>query len=73
VTGDDLVIETEALTKRFRRRTALNECSLSVPRGRIAALVGPTEPEKRRCYDFSQVFRNHRKEESQSSAKRCQR
>jgi len=32
VTGDDLVIETEALTKRFRRRTALNECSLSVPR-----------------------------------------
>lgn len=41
MTGDDLVIETEALTKRFRRRTALNECSLSVPRGRIAALVGP--------------------------------
>jgi ABC-2 type transport system ATP-binding protein len=41
VTGDDLVIETEALTKRFRRRTALDECSLAVPRGRVAALVGP--------------------------------
>ena len=41
MTGDDLVIETEALTKRFRRRIALNDCSLVVPRGRVAALVGP--------------------------------
>jgi len=41
VTGDDLVIATEALTKRFRRRTALNDCSFAVPRGRVAALVGP--------------------------------
>lgn len=41
MTGDDLVIETEALTKRFRRRTALNDCSFAVPRGRVAALVGP--------------------------------
>jgi ABC-2 type transport system ATP-binding protein len=41
MTGDDLVIETDAVTKRFRRRTALSECSLSVPRGRVAALVGP--------------------------------
>ena len=41
MTGDDFAIETDAVTKRFRRRTALSECSLSVPRGRIAALVGP--------------------------------
>ena len=41
MTGDDFVIETDAVTKRFRRRTALSECSLSVPRGRVAALVGP--------------------------------
>jgi ABC-2 type transport system ATP-binding protein len=41
VSADELVIETESLTKRFRRRTALNDCSLSVPRGRVAALVGP--------------------------------
>jgi ABC-2 type transport system ATP-binding protein len=41
MTGDDLVIETDALTKRFRRRAALSECTLSVPRGRVAALVGP--------------------------------
>lgn len=36
-----MVIETESLTKRFRRRTALNDCSLSIPRGRVVALVGP--------------------------------
>jgi len=41
VSADEMVIETEALTKRFRRRTALSECSLSVPRGRVVALVGP--------------------------------
>jgi ABC-2 type transport system ATP-binding protein len=41
VTNDELVIETDSLTKRFRRRTALSECSLAVPRGRVAALVGP--------------------------------
>ena len=41
MTDEEVVIETEALTKRFRRRTALNECSLSIPRGRVAALVGP--------------------------------
>lgn len=39
--SDELVIETEALTKRFRRRTALDDCSIAVPRGRVAALVGP--------------------------------
>jgi ABC-2 type transport system ATP-binding protein len=41
VSADEMVIETESLTKRFRRRTALSECSLAVPRGRVAALVGP--------------------------------
>jgi ABC-2 type transport system ATP-binding protein len=41
VTGDELVIETDSLTKRFRHRSALSECSLGVPRGRVAALVGP--------------------------------
>ncbi len=39
--SDEMVIETEALTKRFRRRTALNDCSIAIPRGRVAALVGP--------------------------------
>jgi len=35
------VIETSGLTKRYRRVTALSDCTISVPEGRIAALVGP--------------------------------
>jgi ABC-2 type transport system ATP-binding protein len=34
------VIETSGLTKRYRRVTALNDCTISVPQGRISALVG---------------------------------
>jgi ABC-2 type transport system ATP-binding protein len=34
-------IETSGLTKRYRRVTALSDCTISVPEGRIAALVGP--------------------------------
>ncbi len=35
------VIETSGLTKRYRRVTALSDCTISVPDGRISALVGP--------------------------------
>ncbi len=35
------VIETSGLTKRYRRVTALSECTVSVPEGRISGLVGP--------------------------------
>src|ERR1700678_116497 len=34
-------IETRGLTKRYRRITALSDCSITVPEGRISALVGP--------------------------------
>jgi ABC-2 type transport system ATP-binding protein len=34
-------IETSGLTKRYRRVTALSDCSITVPQGRISALVGP--------------------------------
>jgi ABC-2 type transport system ATP-binding protein len=34
-------IETDGLTKRYRRVTALSDCSITVPEGRISALVGP--------------------------------
>src|SRR6266513_60355 len=34
-------IETAALSKRYRRTWALRDCSLSLPAGRVAALVGP--------------------------------
>ena len=35
------VVETRGLTKRYRRVTALRDCTISVPEGRISALVGP--------------------------------
>jgi len=35
------VIETSGLTKRYRRVAALSDCTVSVPEGRISALVGP--------------------------------
>ena len=34
-------IETHELSKRYRRVSALNECTVTVPEGRVAALVGP--------------------------------
>ena len=35
------VIETSGLTKRYRRVSALGDCTISVPQGRISALLGP--------------------------------
>jgi ABC-2 type transport system ATP-binding protein len=35
------VIETRALTKRYRRVTALSEATVTVPEGAISALIGP--------------------------------
>ncbi len=39
--GAPPAIETRGLTKRYPRVTALSDCSISVPAGRISALVGP--------------------------------
>ncbi len=39
--GAEQAIETHGLTKQFRRVTALSDCSITVPPGRISALVGP--------------------------------
>jgi ABC-2 type transport system ATP-binding protein len=35
------VLEAEGLTKRYGRRTALADCTLDVPAGRVVGLVGP--------------------------------
>lgn len=40
-TNTDLAVETRALGKRYRSLWALQECTVSVPRGRVSALVGP--------------------------------
>jgi ABC-2 type transport system ATP-binding protein len=39
--GQRYAVETVGLTKRYRRATALSDCTVSVPQGRISALVGP--------------------------------
>ena len=36
-----IAIETHELSKRYRRVSALTECSVTVPKGRACALVGP--------------------------------
>ncbi|WP_028063705.1 ABC transporter ATP-binding protein [Solirubrobacter soli] len=36
-----LALRTDALTKSYGRRTALAECTLEVPAGRVVGLVGP--------------------------------
>jgi ABC-2 type transport system ATP-binding protein len=41
VHGAPPAIETCGLTKRYPRVTALSDCSITVPAGRISALVGP--------------------------------
>ena len=35
------VLTAEGLTKKYGRRTALSDCTLSVPAGRVVGLVGP--------------------------------
>jgi ABC-2 type transport system ATP-binding protein len=35
------VLQASALGKRYRRRWALNDCTLRIPAGRVAGLVGP--------------------------------
>jgi ABC-2 type transport system ATP-binding protein len=34
-------IQTSGLTKRYRKVTALNDCTITIPEGRISALIGP--------------------------------
>ncbi len=36
-----MILQTEALAKKYRRRWALSECTLTVPEGSIVGLVGP--------------------------------
>jgi ABC-2 type transport system ATP-binding protein len=35
------ILETHALGKRYRRRWALRDCSLTIPEGMVVGLVGP--------------------------------
>jgi ABC-2 type transport system ATP-binding protein len=37
----DMAIETHELSKRYRRISALTDCTVTVPEGRVSALIGP--------------------------------
>jgi ABC-2 type transport system ATP-binding protein len=39
--GGNAVIETNGLGKRYRRKWALTDCTLSIPAGHVVGLVGP--------------------------------
>jgi ABC-2 type transport system ATP-binding protein len=39
--GMSTAIETHELSKRYRRASALTDCTVSVPEGRVSALIGP--------------------------------
>ena len=41
LTAMSTAIETHELSKRYRRVSALTECTVTVPEGRVCALVGP--------------------------------
>jgi ABC-2 type transport system ATP-binding protein len=43
------VIETRALGKSYGLTNALHDCTLAIPEGRVAALVGPNGAGSRRC------------------------
>ncbi|MFJ8508830.1 ATP-binding cassette domain-containing protein [Streptomyces avermitilis] len=36
-----VVLRTQELSKRYRQRRALSDCTLDVPAGRVVGLVGP--------------------------------
>ena len=36
-----IAVEARGLGKRYRRRWALSDCTLSIPSGRVTGLVGP--------------------------------
>ena len=40
-THESAAIETQALTKRYGRRTALSDTTMTIPSGRVVGLVGP--------------------------------
>jgi ABC-2 type transport system ATP-binding protein len=35
------VLQTDRLGKRYRRRCALQDCTLAIPEGKVVGLVGP--------------------------------
>jgi len=54
--ADDVVLETEGLTKEFRGFVAVNGVNLRIRRGTIHALIGPNGAGKTTCFNLLTKF-----------------
>jgi branched-chain amino acid transport system ATP-binding protein len=54
--ADDIILETEGLTKEFAGFVAVNEVNLRVRRGTIHALIGPNGAGKTTCFNLLTKF-----------------
>ncbi|MGZ5156418.1 MAG: ATP-binding cassette domain-containing protein, partial [Caldimonas sp.] len=54
--GDDLILETHALTKEFKGFVAVDKVNLRVRRGTIHALIGPNGAGKTTCFNLLTKF-----------------
>jgi branched-chain amino acid transport system ATP-binding protein len=55
-TADDVILQTEGLTKDFKGFTAVSEVNLAVRRGTIHALIGPNGAGKTTCFNLLTKF-----------------